>query len=229
MFIPYRDVNPSGTIPYVTVGLIAANGLAFLAQSMADQPSAMFAQYGLSPQAFLSAWRTGGVFQHAIMPLFTNLFLHAGWIHFTANMLYLWVFGDNIEDRLGHAEFLVFYLICGIIASLAHVVYVPKSAAPLIGASGAISGILGAYFVCFPKARVWVMIFFRPTEMRAYWFLGIWFGLQLLLGIAGIGAKTGGGVAYMAHIGGFVVGVALILLFPLRGEFRDKSDQEEAS
>jgi membrane associated rhomboid family serine protease len=229
MFIPYRDVNPSGTIPYVSVGLIVTNALVFLAEMMADRPSALFTQYGLTPQEFLSAWRTGGVFQQAIIPLFTNLFMHAGWVHLTANMLFLWIFGDNIEDRLGHAEFLVFYLICGIIASLAYVVSVPKSMAPLIGASGAISGILGAYFVCFPRARVWVLVFFRPTEMAALWFLGIWFGLQLFLGIAGIGAKGGGGVAYMAHIGGFVVGIALIMLFPTRGGFKDKTKKEETS
>ena len=176
MFIPYRDVNPSGTIPYVTVGLIMANVLVFLAEVTSPNASAWFADYGLTPREFITAWRTGGVFRHALMPMFTNLFVHAGWLHLAANMIYLWVFVDNIEDRLGHAEFLVFDLICGIISSLAHVIFVPGSTAPLVGASGAISGVLGAYLVCFPRARVWVLVVYKPVEMAALWFLGIWFG-----------------------------------------------------
>ena len=227
MFIPYRDVNPSGTIPYVTVGLILANVLVFLAEMTSPAASAWFADYGLTPHEFVSAWRTGGVFRHALMPMFTNLFVHAGWIHLAANMIYLWVFADNIEDRLGHAEFLVFYLICGIISSLAHVIFVPGSTAPLVGASGAISGVLGAYLMCFPRARVWVLVIYKPVEMAALWFLGIWFGLQLFLAVAEASTKAHGGVAYMAHIGGFVIGVGLVLLFPERRGFRDRSDEEE--
>ncbi len=229
MFIPYRDANPSGTVPYVTVGLIVVNALVFLAEVTASRPGDLFVRYGLTPGEFLSSWRTGGVLSHALVPLFTNIFMHAGWMHLAANMLYLWIFGDNVEDRLGHAEFLVFYLICGIMSSLAHVIAVPGSGMPLIGASGAISGILGAYVVCFPRARVWVLVFFRPTEIRAAWFIGIWFAIQLFLGIAGVKSGGGGGVAYMAHIGGFVIGLILILLFPARGGFRDRSNEEGLS
>ncbi len=224
MFIPYRDVNPSGTIPYVTAGLIALNALVFLAEITAARPAELFMSYGLTPGVFVSSWRTGGVVSHALVPLFTNLFMHAGWMHIAVNMLYLWIFGDNVEDRLGRAEFLVFYLITGIMASLAHVVVVPGSGVPLVGASGAISGLLGAYVICFPRARVWVLVFFRPVEIRAAWFIGIWFALQLILGVFDAKSGGGGGVAYMAHIGGFVVGVILIFLFPERSGFRDRSN-----
>ncbi|MEW6349216.1 MAG: rhomboid family intramembrane serine protease [Thermodesulfobacteriota bacterium] len=227
MFIPYRDVNPSGGIPYVTVGLIVVNALVFLGEITASRPGELFMRYGLTPGEFVSSWRTGGILSHALLPLFTNIFMHAGWMHIAVNMLYLWIFGDNVEDRLGHAEFLVFYLISGIMASLAHVIAAPGSGIPLVGASGAISGVLAAYVICFPRARVWVLVFFRPVEIRAAWFMGIWFAIQLVLGVFGAKAGSGGGVAYMAHIGGFVIGLILIFLFPERSGFRDRSDRGE--
>ncbi len=207
--IPLRDIIPSRTTPVVTMGLIAANALVFLYQIT------------LPPRAsldFLYAWSMvpAGL---EIPTLVTSMFLHSGWLHLIGNMLYLWIFGDNVEDRVGHGRFLVFYLGCGITAGLAHVFTNPLSVVPTVGASGAIAGVMGAYFVLYPRSRILTLIplivFFDIVEVPAILFLGFWFLLQFLSGVGTLGRAdaTSGGIAFWAHIAGFVSGAGLIFLF----------------
>jgi membrane associated rhomboid family serine protease len=147
------------------------------------------------------------------LTLFTSMFMHASWLHIGGNMLYLWIFGDNIEDRIGHAKFLLFYLICGLAASAADIFFKTDSIIPSLGASGAIAGVLGAYLVLFPTRQVRVMVARQIVNMPAFMVLGLWILLQVFSQISIVGDQAGGGVAYMAHIGGFVAGIALIFLF----------------
>lgn len=149
------------------------------------------------------------------LTLLSSMFMHASWAHIIGNMLYLWIFGDNIEDRIGHAKFLVFYLICGLAASTAHILFDADSVIPSLGASGAIAGVLGAYLVLFPRRSVKVLMARQIVNMPAFMVLGLWILLQVFAQISVVGG-SGGGVAYMAHIGGFVAGLALILLFGRR-------------
>jgi membrane associated rhomboid family serine protease len=208
--IPLRDVVPSRTVPVVTVGLIALNGLAFVFElSLPEASLEPFLQiYGVVP-AVLS-WPT----------IFTSMFLHAGWLHILGNMLYLWIFGDNVEDRLGHGRFLAFYLFCGAIAAMAQVVVNPASTLPTIGASGAIAGVMGAYFVLYPHSRIVALlplfIFWQIIEVPAIVFLGFWFLMQFFSGVGSIALTSGaptGGVAFWAHVAGFVVGALAGLAF----------------
>lgn len=152
--------------------------------------------------------------------LTTAMFLHGGWFHVLSNMLYLWIFGDNVEDRMGHLKYLVFYLLTGYVATIAHVLYSPLSKAPLIGASGAIAGVLGAYLILYPRAKVltlvFIFIFFQVIPIPAVVFLGIWFILQLLSGTASLSGDAAQSVAFWAHIGGFVAGLLLVKLFARR-------------
>ena len=202
---PISDVIPSRTTPVVTIALIAVNAAVFLYQAvLADLALELFvARYALIPAWF--SWTA----------LFTSQFLHAGWLHAIGNMLYLWIFGDNVEDRLGHARFLVFYLASGAAAALLQTLFNPFSNVPMVGASGAIAGVMGAYFVLYPHSRVltavFLVIFFDIVEIPAIFFLGIWFLMQLLSGVGSLGASNaaGGGTAFWAHIGGFVVGAAI--------------------
>jgi membrane associated rhomboid family serine protease len=163
------------------------------------------------------------------LTLFTAMFLHAGWLHVIGNLLYLYIFGDNVEDVLGHGRFLVFYLLCGLISFLVQILFHPQSMVPNIGASGAIAGVLGAYLILFPRARIITLlplfVFFTVVEIPAYFFLGIWFLIQFLSGAAMIGraTATSGGVAWWAHIGGFVSGVLLLMVFAPRGRLRRRS------
>jgi rhomboid family protein len=200
---PVSDVIPSRTTPYVTIGLIFLNTLAFLYEwQMTDRELQRFlVQYGAVP-AYLS-WPS----------ILTSMFLHSGWLHFGGNMLYLWIFGDNVEDRFGHLRFLAFYLFCGAVAVFGQVAMNPYSLVPMIGASGAIAGVMGAYFVLYPHSRVltavFVLFFLDLIEIPAVFFLGIWFLMQLFSGVGSIGAASGGGgVAFWAHIAGFLVGLA---------------------
>jgi membrane associated rhomboid family serine protease len=203
--LPLRDVIPSRTVPFVAVGLILLNVLAFLfEQTLTErQLHAVLMQYGLVP-----AW-------FDVTSVFTSMFLHVGWGHFLGNMLFLWIFGDNIEDRMGHGRFLLFYLVCGSVAALGQTLAAPNSAVPMIGASGAIAGVMGAYFVLFPQSRVltlvWVIFYVELIEVPALFFLGLWFLLQLLFGF-GAQAGEAGGVAFWAHAGGFIAGMALVLM-----------------
>ena len=213
---PIRDHNPSGRTPYVTYVLIAANILVFLSYigSMNDLRALwpIYAEWGIVP-ARVSA----GEGYHTLL---TSQFFHAGFWHLAGNMLFLWIFGDNLEDEMGHFPFLIFYLAAGCGAGLIHVWTGPSSLVPTVGASGAIAGVLGGYLLLFPKAKVDILIifivFFRIFPMPAWIMLGIWFILQLAGSFAS--DPDTGGVAYWAHSGGFVVGVILTLpLFLRRG------------
>jgi membrane associated rhomboid family serine protease len=213
---PVSDVIPSRTTPFVTVGLIVVNSLVFLYEVTLPgrQLDVFVAQYALIPAYF--SWAS----------VVTAMFLHAGWMHAIGNMLYLWIFGDNVEDRLGHVPFLLFYLACGAAAAIAQTVINPFSAVPMLGASGAIAGVMGAYFVLYPESRVltavFVLIFFDLVEIPAVFFLGIWFLMQLLSGVGSLGASNAaaGGTAFFAHIGGFILGGVVGLVLRLRGRPR---------
>ena len=207
--IPYKDNIPSRHRPFITWGLIAVNVIVFLFELL-EGPNldAVFYQFGMVP-AYVTAGTYGP--RYEIVPFLTSMFMHAGWLHIAGNMLYLWIFGDNVEDRMGHVLFLFFYLVSGVGASLLHLATDPTSTVPTVGASGAIAGVMGAYFVLYPKARVRsVVIFFyliRIMEIPAIIFLGFWFVLQFFSGVASIGAAESGGVAFWAHVGGFIVGI----------------------
>lgn len=214
--IPIRDVIPSRTTPWVTFGLIALNLLVALRQ-MALPPDAardfVFA-YGLIPAEF--SW----------FALLTSMFVHGGIIHVASNLLSLWIFGDNVEDRFGHLGFLVFYLAAGTLAALAEVWANPASALPMVGASGAIAGVMGAYLVMFPRSRVLVLIFLfffiDAVEIPAVFFLGLWFLMQLVGGLGRTAAEaSSGGIAFWAHAGGFLSGVIVAWLY---GRRRPASD-----
>ncbi|MFQ5911632.1 MAG: rhomboid family intramembrane serine protease [Nitrospinota bacterium] len=219
MFIPLKDDNPTRITPYVTFFLIGLNILGFfmefqapthLAQrkliyGMGAIPVRFTQDVGALPDFFLPAWMT----------LFTSLFLHAGFVHLGGNMLYLWIFGNNIEEYLGHARFAMFYLVSGVAATWAHILIDPSSQIPLIGASGAIAGVLGAYLVLYPRHKVVCLIvffFIQVVRIPALWVLGFWFVIQLFRGTMSLGLESSGGVAWFAHIGGFVVGLVLIRL-----------------
>ena len=213
---PIRDVIPSQTVPVATIGLIAVNGLVFmheysLVSHTTDALEAFISIYGFIPADF------------SIATIFTSMFLHGSWMHLFGNMLSLWIFGDNVEDRLGHGRYVIFYLLCGVIATLAHFASDPTSPVPTVGASGAIAGVMGAYFVLYPHSRVlmWVPIFFL-FEVPAVFFLGFWFLTQLLSGVTSglVSAGQVGGVAFWAHVAGFAAGAALVKVFarPERSE-----------
>ena len=198
---PLSDVIPSRTTPFVTVSLIVLNALAFLFElTLSDRELQLFIRaYGVVPADL--TWSS----------LVSSTFLHGGWLHFLGNMLYLWIFGDNVEDRLGHGRYLLFYLFCGAAAALGQTAIQPYSTVPMIGASGAIAGVMGAYFILFPHSRVltavFIVFFLDVIEIPAVFFLGIWFVMQFFSGVGSLGAEAGqGGVAFWAHIAGFFVG-----------------------
>ena len=216
---PLRDDNPTTHRPYVTLGLIAACILIFLWQVSAPHHEEIVWVFGLIPAQLVGDEPTvpGGV--SPIVTVFTSMFLHGGWMHLGGNMLFLWIFGNNIEDVSGHLKFLGFYLLCGVGAALAQVASAPLSEIPMIGASGAVSGVLGAYLLLFPRARVstlvFLFIFVTVVRLRAWVLLGIWFGGQALQ--AAITPPGSPGVAFVAHVGGFVAGMLLIGFFKRRG------------
>lgn len=225
--IPLRDDIPSRTTPVVNVTLIVANVLVFLYQLMlGPQLELFFRQYAVIPamyfrEVFVSP--LGGIqrvgTEDLVVPLITSMFLHGGWLHLIGNMFYLWIFGDNVEDRMGHGRYLLFYVLCGMAASGAHIWSNPRSAIPSLGASGAIAGVLGGYLLLYPKARVVVLIpiafFLQTMEVPALLFLVFWFVQQLFYGTLSLGVASAqtGGVAWWAHIGGFVAGAVLVYLF----------------
>lgn len=215
--IPIRDLNPTRRWPVVTLTLIAINVLVFLYQAVcwtSGDVEQMVYTMGLVPYAVTHAFSSV-----VAITFFTAMFMHAGVLHIAGNMLYLWIFGNNIEDRLGHGRFAVFYLVCGLVASLAQIAAAPDSRVPTIGASGAIAGVLGAYALAYPRARVQTLLvlgyIIRLVELPAIWVLGGWFVLQLFSGVASFGVAEAGGVAWFAHIGGFVAGLALVKPFSL--------------
>jgi membrane associated rhomboid family serine protease len=210
--IPLYDIQKRRTFPVVNVALIVVNVLAFLYElSLGAHLQGFIQQAAFVPARFVEA---GNPFTETRSVL-VSMFLHGGWAHLLGNMLYLWIFGDNVEDRLGHVKYLVFYLGAGFVATLSHAASNPASTVPSIGASGAIAGVLGAYLVMFPRARVVTLIplgfFIRLAELPALLVLGFWFVLQLFSGAVSLGAATAqtGGVAWWAHIGGFVAGLVV--------------------
>ncbi|MBN2384489.1 rhomboid family intramembrane serine protease [bacterium] len=223
--IPLKDTIPSQTYPFVNYFLISANCIVFLFELALGPELEQFIQhFGVIPGAFTRAYHPEpdlvGYLSVAVLPLFSSLFLHGGWFHLIGNMLFLYIFGDNVEDRLGHFKYLVFYLLCGVLASLGHVVMNLDSLVPTIGASGAIAGVLGAYVVLYPWARVrtliFIFIFFDIIEIPAIFFIVIWFMMQVLSGFGSIMSASSGGVAWFAHIGGFLAGLLGVLVFRSR-------------
>lgn len=217
--IPLRDENPTELTPYVTVVLILVNVAAWLLLQGAGSPEALESSvvaFGTLPCEVTGACDTEGLGWQA---LFTSMFMHGSWGHLLGNMVFLWVFGNNIEDSTGHVRYLLFYLLCGVAASAAHIYFSPQSGVPAVGASGAISGVMGAYILLYPRARVdtWLPPLFLFT-VPAWVFLGYWFVLQLVMGVATVGPEAGeqGGVAVWAHVGGFVAGVILVKVFENR-------------
>jgi membrane associated rhomboid family serine protease len=211
--IPIRDENPTHTFPIVTYLLIALNILVFIFQTLLGQANEPFVyQFALIPAELSSTFSL-----ESISNIFTSMFMHAGLAHIGGNMLYLWIFGDNVEDRLGSFRYLIFYVLGGFIASLAHIITNPLSQVPTVGASGAIAAVLGAYLVLYPRQRVLTLIplgfFLRLTMLPASLVLGVWFLLQFFQGVMTIGGPDVGGVAFWAHIGGFVSGVVLSQIF----------------
>ncbi len=209
---PLRDSEPSLTRPYVTIGLILVNLFVFFYElSLSD----------FELQHFMLKWGTVPVRFESI-DLLTSMFLHGGWMHVLGNVWFLWVFGDNIEDTLGHSTYLLFYLLCGLAGGIAHVMFNPMSSAPAIGASGAISGVMGAYLLRFPQSRVHTLLFFfifvTTIEVPAVLMIGYWFVVQLFSGFGQLAmAHSGqGGTAWFAHIGGFLAGILLIKILPGR-------------
>jgi membrane associated rhomboid family serine protease len=210
--IPLRDVIPSRTTPYITVTLIGMNVLAwFYELVLPREVLPLFLQvYGVVPADFTAP------------SLITSMFLHGSWMHIIGNMLYLWIFGDNIEDQFGHGRFLVFYLLSGVAAALGQVAMNPESTLPTIGASGAVAGVMGAYIVLYPQSRVLTLIplwfYFEMIEVPAIFLLGFWFLMQLFSAgaIAVTASSEGGGIAFMAHVVGFVAGVAGVFVFRRR-------------
>lgn len=214
--IPIRDQIPTRRIPIINYMLLAVNIFVFILQWLAGpNEEAIIYQFALIPASF-----TSGIGLGDISSIFTSMFMHAGLAHLGGNMLYLWIFGDNVEDSMGHGRFLIFYIIGGIVASLTHIFTNPTSVIPTVGASGAIAAVLGAYLVLYPRARVLTIIplgfFLRMTTIPAAIVLGLWFVLQLFSGVLSMGGPDVGGVAFWAHIGGFVSGVVLAKIFAKR-------------
>lgn len=219
MFVPLKDDNPLRVIrfQYVSLALILINCVVFLLTGpLLGEEASMVAVtgYGVVPTELLDLTRQG---QQVLNPvpepftLVTYMFLHAGWLHLIGNLAFLWVFGDNVEDAFGHVAFALFFLLCGVVSALAHVMMTPDSHEPLIGASGAVSGVMAAYLLLYPKARVWILLFMRlPLKIPAWIALLGWFGLQIL-GLFMV-EPEGQAVAFWAHIGGFVMGLAFTLL-----------------
>ena len=229
MFFPIKDINPTERFPFVTIFFIAVNVAVFVYEmSLGPHLQAFVAGYGAVPYEITHmvdlVGRSEGVpIVHTQGPgipfatIFTSMFIHGGFLHILGNMLYLWIFGNNVEDVLGHVKFFLFYLISGIAAAAAHILTDPNSVIPTVGASGAVAGVLGAYLILFPRARVltvvFVFIFIRLMMLPAGVLLVFWFVIQAFSGFASLGTGLSGGVAWFAHIGGFIAGIILLFLF----------------
>ena len=218
--IPLRDTQPSHSTPIVTVILISLNILVFLFQISLDAYERNFfiATYGIIPDRLHYA------------SILTSMFLHGGWLHLIGNMWFLWIFGDNVEDVLGHGKFAMFYLLCGIAAAVVHILLNADSRVPTIGASGAIAGVMGAYLVKFPHSKIVtlvpIFVFLTTVEVPAVFMLIYWFAIQIFSGVGSIGySNVGrGGVAWFAHIGGFLAGMLLVYLLGSKERFRNRRD-----
>ncbi|MBU2636473.1 MAG: rhomboid family intramembrane serine protease [Bacteroidetes bacterium] len=220
--IPLRDTNPHRTTPFINYIIIGGNVIIFLFQFLLSKHyEQIIYTFGIVPVRLMTDVQTFNFDTMTFLPLFTSMFMHGGWLHLIGNMLFLYVFGDNIEDRLGHLRYLLFYLLAGLGAAFTQIFINPVSQIPMVGASGAIAGVLGAYILLFPTARILTLIpiffFIQLVELPAYLFLGIWFIMQLVSGMLslGIGADAGG-VAWWAHIGGFATGAVLLVFLKRR-------------
>jgi len=216
---PYKDDNPTATVPFVTIGLIGLNILVFLLQFLSDVDGKRIVYaYGAIPHNIVSFESTQPI--HPILTIFTSMFMHGGAFHIFGNMLYLWIFGNNIEDRLGHFRFIIFYLFCGIVAALSHTMTAAGSGVPMIGASGAVSGVLGAYLLLFPMARIHTIIFLgffvQSVQIPALIVIGFWAIIQVVNGLITQGMGSQGGIAWFAHAGGFLAGLITIKLWQPR-------------
>ena len=218
MFIPLKDLNPSRTYPFVNVTLILANITAFIYQLGLEATlprrayEALLLSYSTVPARFPAFLSGQASFEVSCAPLVTSMFLHYGFLHIAGNMLFLWIFGDNVEDFFGHIAYLFFYLACGVGAGLLHVLFNLHSSIPAVGASGAISGVMGAYILLHPRARILTLVFIFPLPVPAVIFLGLWYVIQFVSGLNALGGGASGGVAWWAHIGGFLLGMLLTTL-----------------
>jgi membrane associated rhomboid family serine protease len=229
---PYRDENPTYSAPAVTLGIIVLNAAVWVLVEGAGTYPALarsICELGAIPGELLhtlpvgmqipvgpnlGCQLTGGFSWYTVL---TSMFMHGGWLHIIGNMWFLWIFGNNIEDSMGHGRYVAFYLVCGVLAALAQIFASPRSPAPMVGASGAISGVMGAYLVLYPRVRIHTLLFLgffvTTIAVPAYLMLLYWIFLQFISGLFAVGAGAQGGVAFMAHVGGFIAGVALIKLF----------------
>ena len=214
--IPLKDTIPSRTFPVVNITLVVINCLVFLYElALGPGLSPFIERYGIVPVRFFNA----GMISDMITPLFSFMFLHGGWLHIISNMLYLWIFGDNVEDRMGPFGYLIFYLMCGIASGLVQLFVSPASRIPIVGASGAIAGVMGAYLLLYPYGRVITLIFIfffvQVVQIPAFFFLVFWFMLQFFSGAASMAGQEGG-VAWWAHVGGFLCGLLMVYPFTRR-------------
>lgn len=216
--IPYKDDNPIKIIPVVTIFFIAVNIFVYIVQLMYGGSSRDFIfAFGAIPHNIATFESSQPL--HPLLTIFSSMFMHGGLFHIGGNMLYLWIFGNNIEETLGHVKFFLFYLFCGIIAALSHTITTPNSNIPMIGASGAVSGVLGAYLILFPMARIHTLIFLgffiQIVRIPALIVIGFWAIIQIVNGLVTQGIQQGG-IAWFAHIGGFIAGLVIIKLWLLR-------------
>src|SRR5215470_17387800 len=215
--IPLRDATPSSSFPLVTLSIIVVNTVVFLYETGLGRALDRFILiYGFVPAVYFHLSHTEPWnFPERFVPMVTSMFLHGGWMHLIGNMWTLWIFGDNVEDRLGRGSYLLYYFVCGIIAAYVHYLTGPQSGVPVVGASGAIAGVMGGYFILFPRARIVtlvpIFIFLQVMTIPAVFFLAFWFFIQLLNGMVASAASFGGGVAWWAHVGGFVAGALMTL------------------
>jgi membrane associated rhomboid family serine protease len=224
--IPVRDDTPRYSTPYVMYFIIALNVVVFLFELAVDSQgpralNSLIYEFGVVPRHFEHALAVEHVSLPALfLPTLTSMFLHGGWMHLIGNMWFLWIFGDNVEDRLGHFRYLLTYLVCGFGAALTHLIFNLHSRIPTVGASGAIAGVLGAYFLLFPSARVLTWFFIFVMWLPAWLVLGYWFVIQFLSGAAStVSSTTTNPVAFWAHVGGFITGMLLVKTIPLRKQY----------
>jgi membrane associated rhomboid family serine protease len=211
MFIPIKDLNPRRTYPVVNALLILTNVIVFLYQSTLShrQSDAFVLANATIPNHIRLALNGHGSLEAGLLTIITSMFLHGGFLHIAGNMLFLWIFGDNVEDYFGHFPYLLFYFVCGIGSGLAHILFNFHSSLPALGASGAISGVMGAYIILYPRAQVLTLVFIFFIPIPAFIILGYWFLLQFVAGVSTVGASATGGVAWWAHIGGFLLGMVI--------------------
>jgi len=215
VFIPLKDLNPRRSYPIINTTLILVNVAVFIYQyTLPPHAFKAFITANATIPARFPAWLSGHApFEVAFLPLLTSMFLHSGIAHIAGNMLFLWIFGDNVEDFYGHFTYLFFYLVCGIGSGLLHVLFNMNSAVPALGASGAISGVMGAYLILYPRSRILTLVFIFLVPIPAVIILGVWFVLQFMSAFESLGSMApGGGVAWWAHVGGFLLGMLITMM-----------------